>query len=361
MNWFRDLTDFRALYAVGDLHGDVGLVLRIFRDVLQLVAPSSSSVADRWVWVGGPAVCVVICGDVVDRERTPGRFSSPGENSEQDRYPDDLYVLWLLNDWSELAELHGSCIIRLLGNHDVFQYRNHTTPRSLQLLARLEPGVSRSRSFATGEFHRAIWHKSCRIIVQIGHVLLVHGGLTDKALSEIGRIGFRSAITLFYKRVVTAAPAEDGAMESLLLTRENQNGPSVKRVRHLLAKWNAVMRPSVDATVLVTAHNALLQPPRGSILVGGQPSPRRGVCYFTRSSPDGWWSGFGTQYVEGAPWIEAMCVDGDDEPCLYRIDTAQSRAWDMDPMTSSVHRPQLLVFRRTSQNENKYKPWVLYR
>lgn len=50
---YKDPSSFNVLYAIGDIHGDVGLVLRIFRDVLRVVAPAPG--ADKWEWVGGPA------------------------------------------------------------------------------------------------------------------------------------------------------------------------------------------------------------------------------------------------------------------------------------------------------------------
>lgn len=161
-----------------------------------------------------------------------------------------------------------------------------------------------------------------------------------------------TAITAAGDRVVALKPDLDGTVESLLLTRENQYGPSIKRMQTLLGRWNVTMKPPVKATVLVTAHNAMLQPMTGD--------RRPGVCFFTHREGNGWWTGFGKQYVEDAPWIEALCSEDDDDPTLYRIDTAQSRAWDVQTNDEPVpvHRPQVLAFRRSENG--KHTPAVLY-
>jgi len=107
---------FDTIYVIGDLHADVGLTMRIFRDKLHLVNVHPDG---HWHWVGGPRICVVVCGDVTDRSRNPNARSTPGENEEQQSMPDDLHVLLMLNRWAELAVESSSLLIRLLGNHDV--------------------------------------------------------------------------------------------------------------------------------------------------------------------------------------------------------------------------------------------------
>jgi hypothetical protein len=99
--WYIDADQFDAVYAIGDLHGDVGAAVAIFRDLIGAVQ-YDPTVVGQWKWVR-ERCAVVVLGDVVDRARIRG-VSTSGENRIQEDIPDDLYLLRLLNHWSDLAD-----------------------------------------------------------------------------------------------------------------------------------------------------------------------------------------------------------------------------------------------------------------
>lgn len=117
------------------------------------------------------------------------------------------------------------------------------------------------------------------------------------------------------------------------------------------------MGPRTAATILVTAHNAIPEPSQRF-----QINNKTGTCYFNVDEGNGWWTGSSQsrQPAKDGPWIEALCGVSGRPPVLYRIDTAQSRAWDTDP-SAPIHRAQILAFRENvSENEKKYTASVLY-
>lgn len=78
---------------------------------------------------------MVVCGDVLDRSRGNGA-NKGGENDRQTTFPDDLWVLKLLNRWATLAEgaETGCALIRLLGNHDIMYYKGYSSEQGNETL-----------------------------------------------------------------------------------------------------------------------------------------------------------------------------------------------------------------------------------
>ena len=169
-----------TVFAVGDIHGDVGLTIRLFCDVIGVVKYTHTN---TWEWVAPAKTCVVVCGDVLDRSRKKG-VSGDGENKEQKNFPDDYYVLLLLNEWSKLAKTHECAILRILGNHDIQVLPGYSSDKGNELLLikdKICGGTQnalkcRELSFQKGLYFDAIWSGNPSLYVQIGSWFFTHSG-----------------------------------------------------------------------------------------------------------------------------------------------------------------------------------------
>jgi hypothetical protein len=74
MDWYYPADSYDTIYAVSDLHGDVDVLLLLFTVTLGVVREEP---AGAWQWVAPGRVCVVICGDVVDRSRGQNEGGPP--------------------------------------------------------------------------------------------------------------------------------------------------------------------------------------------------------------------------------------------------------------------------------------------
>jgi hypothetical protein len=255
----------------------------------------------------------------------------------------------LLNCWAELADVHRSAVIRLLGNHDVFHYDGYFTDKAQTKLRNLsEDGrvhtqcrrhsqnqkrmCHRSLSFQNGQFFEAIWHWSCRLILQVGPHLFVHAGLTSSALKALEERGLGKATEFVRQRVQQAdafprQPELDG-LEDLLITRDmnakqydDDPDTMALRVERLLGQWNRLTGFSEPAGVLIIGHNAMGRP-------GSRDVPY--YCFHQRQTvPGNFWTQLSLGWNEQAdgPWINGVVSPKTGQPVLFRVDVSQSRAW----------------------------------
>jgi hypothetical protein len=161
---------------VGDVHGDLAALERC----LQL----GGLVGANGHWAALDTTLVVL-GDVVDRWRGPGTtvdtsLAIPGSIGEVK--DEELLVVRRLNSLAEDARAHGSCVIRLVGNHELMQaedYRSamlYSSPFSRGGLDS-ESAQRRVDSFRQGPFHVAIGDCQPKAVVQIGSTVFCHGGI----------------------------------------------------------------------------------------------------------------------------------------------------------------------------------------
>jgi hypothetical protein len=156
----------QRLVAVGDLHGDIGVVRQVFK--------LAGAIDDSGAWVGGNLV-VVQTGDFIGRG------------------PDEKAVVDFLFDVRQKAERGGGKVHMLIGNHEVFAARpdhrwvdpdafaafdgmpglNLSDPR----LANVPPAQrSRASAFAPGGVY-ARRLSELPVVLKIGRTVFAHGGI----------------------------------------------------------------------------------------------------------------------------------------------------------------------------------------
>jgi hypothetical protein len=345
--WYIPANRFDAVYAVGDTHGDVGVAIAVFENLLGVVErtpPKAAGSPAGWRW-RRPRCAVVVLGDVVDRSRRH-RTSESGENEYQVDRPDDLFLLELLNHWADLADAAGSLLIRLVGNHEVFQRDlRFSTARDERLLLQLErhaecggggtpidPGCNRTASFCrtNGAYFDAIWRKGHpRVIQQIGPWLFVHGGLTERALTYVAEAKPENLFRVARRAAAAGCAGVPNGLADLLQDRgldAGRNPTTGGRARRLLRRWERVTGgPPVAA--LVVGH--CLQLPQDvaekhrwnpSIVVHtkrvSDPTTSPAV-YRDLGPPTG---------RDDRPWINAS-LDAEGRPSIFRCDVGLSRCW----------------------------------
>ena len=324
--WYHAADAFERVYAVSDLHGDVGAALTLFQDVLRVVNHANG----RWVWTAPPRTAVVVVGDVVDGARPRGSAAAAAaaadwENTYQKRLPDDLYLLQLLNEWASLARAaRTQCrLLRCIGNHELYIDGGYGTAAAERLLMRLErhpaaagdPRRNRQLSFATPTslYHSAIWDvvdtDDVGVVFQIGAYVFVHAGLTEPALRYLfGNIavdaaaaatGHRPLPPPYVPRGVRAPPGVAGALAALhahathdapvpdalldlVETRDLRVGHSrtAASARRLLDLWTRITGRL--ATALVVGHETHSQTDLSNLEAGGG---ARALRVFDRELP----------------------------------------------------------------------------
>lgn len=367
--WYVDAKPYSAVFAVGDLHGDAGAAIAVFRDVIGAVRNVNNDLGStEWKWMRRN-IAVVVLGDVVDRSRSPGASAS-GENDIQQKDPDDLFLLRLLNAWAVLAESSASKLIRLVGNHEVLQcHLQYSTANDVKLLddrytecENSEPLCNRLRSFQNGSYFDEIWNRKgpepARVFVQIGPWLFVHGGLTPDAVDYATKPDCDAEDDARNMMRDCSYPAPVG-LTDLLQSRDLNylhRCDAGNRAQTLLRQWNDNVKankttvPVLQAVVighslqtpdaLVTSSdtNRLRSRPHSGVRV-----PSFELKDRHRESPSavavyaGWRRPVVTPDWE-RPWINAS-LNSKQQPTVYRVDVGLSRCWERG---RHGFRPQVL-------------------
>lgn len=98
-------SDFETIYAIGDIHGDLNLLLTLLYFCAQVIDENGAWKTEK------KKCCVVLVGDTIDRYR-PGVFSAGELDGEE------LLIHLLLNSLDEEAQEHDSRVLKCLGNHE---------------------------------------------------------------------------------------------------------------------------------------------------------------------------------------------------------------------------------------------------
>ena len=195
----------QPIFVIGDIHGDLGLLLCLLHDCAQVIQ-------DDFTWVPGNRAWIIFLGDMVDRYRpgdTPthadcnqdnacvaqkdddkGKVSTThctrgsnitlthGGDGCAERTPgeiqdEELLIQMYLNKLQEQAQRNGGQIIKIIGNHEIMNMQgqyNYATPMGRNLREHFP--IQRGTKFA-----RAIMSYNAYMILQIGCWMFVHGGL----------------------------------------------------------------------------------------------------------------------------------------------------------------------------------------
>lgn len=101
----KTISDFDTIYAIGDIHGDLNLLLTLLYFCAKVID-------EKGAWKKTKTkCCVVLVGDTIDRYR-PGVYSAGELDGEE------LLIHLLLNFLDEEAKKHDSRVLKCLGNHE---------------------------------------------------------------------------------------------------------------------------------------------------------------------------------------------------------------------------------------------------
>lgn len=168
---FPEANPTAPIYAMGDLHGDFELLVKLlkFTGLIQhSLAPS-----DEPVWIGGNATLIQL-GDVWDRGVHGARIHQ------------------YLSALTKSAAAYGGLVVRLVGNHEMLNLAGTALdrpgwvkPAELQYFVTL---ANRSASFAhDGVIGRELRALHAGVWASRAHrTIFTHGGLTPLSLSQFG-------------------------------------------------------------------------------------------------------------------------------------------------------------------------------
>ena len=165
------------IYAVGDIHGDSGVLIHILCDLIDAVNHSGvrspdSLIEDRLTWKVGNNSTIVFCGDLIDRLRPPFTPSPDDENS-------DLQIIRTLDRLDKQARDSGGRIFMVLGNHELsygFNVSKIDVDR-LEYVSHLGKYQDRLLDFTPGSEWAKYVADNTYMALKIGNVVFTHAGI----------------------------------------------------------------------------------------------------------------------------------------------------------------------------------------
>jgi hypothetical protein len=293
---------FATVFAISDLHGDVDAAIVLFCDVMRVVQWDQGH-QNSWHWISPVPTCVVVCGDVLDRSRGNGQGGPEfGENERQNTLPDDLFLLHMLNHWSDLAAEAGSALIRIIGNHEVFLYDGYASDYGKGVLydrverhhnANGDTHLNHRLSFRTpgAAYWDAIWYKGVVALwLQIGEWLFVHAGLTPRAVDALHP--HNKAIQILRNWASKSEPSIDrlpaGIVDALQTRCMDVGNPRAGcMARNMLNRWSRVSQHP-PATKLVVGHSVQFPNDSETVLVHSHRTDHPTRVIPCQQSPSGW-------------------------------------------------------------------------
>ena len=222
------------IYACGDLHGDIFAAIIALRDCCKVIKKKNGFGFDQnkidsdlikfmemdledknyiddlnYEWIGGNSH-VVFCGDLIDNSRsgddTPGMY-----------FLEEIKLLKFINAIYKQANNKGGKIIKLCGNHDVWNLFNfneiidenikrYINPQDYQTDDGknffkknfiLKNGKYNRLTFFTHEEGRKLYYTGgCGLMAKINDFVFVHGSILDDKLTDIKNLNKRFLNTL---------------------------------------------------------------------------------------------------------------------------------------------------------------------
>ncbi len=168
------LSKVKRIIAIGDLHGDYDLMIKLLR--LGKVIDENNN------WIGKDTVVVQV-GDQIDRCRP-----MPGELCTNDiTYQDensDLRIIYFMDELHEKAKKDGGKVISLLGNHEILNFNgimSYVSKKGIDGVGGIE---KRKKIFERGGPLSKEFAKNRDIFVIIGRNVFVHGGILPLLLDR---------------------------------------------------------------------------------------------------------------------------------------------------------------------------------
>lgn len=207
------------IIALSDIHGDIQSLIICLRDCGEVIKKKSSfdknsydldmetelnkdlndpklnyAVDLGYKWIGSDTH-VVICGDMIDPNRTKLCKKSNGEDCTF--YPQiELKILLFINELNSQAIKYGGRIIKLMGNHELVN--TISGENSNFFISRYSfsnerdnyfKGITRTNIFNVGQYgFKLLFEGGCGILVKINNYIFVHGDLGSKSFNYFDKI-----------------------------------------------------------------------------------------------------------------------------------------------------------------------------
>ncbi len=199
------------IIALSDIHGDLQSLIISLRDCGKVIKKKNNTFDPNkydsdleielekdlnedstyksdlgYEWIGGETI-VVICGDMIDPNRT--KMCKKLNGHECTYYPQiELKIIMFINVIGAMAKNTGGNIIKLLGNHELVNTtsgeisENFISKYAFPIgFNNYYKGVSRSKIFNVGqEGFKLLFEGGCGILVKVNNWIFIHGGLASK-------------------------------------------------------------------------------------------------------------------------------------------------------------------------------------
>lgn len=193
------LPSVKRLIVLGDIHGDYNLFIQMLRisDIININSKDGTI-----MWVGGSTYVVQI-GDQIDRCRPINNMLCTNPITTYQDEASDIKIMMLANELHKQAIATGGAFISLLGNHEIMnadgimtyvsylgtkQFENYVDPKNPDI--KFHSGNdARAYAFKPGNEIGKMMGCTRVPAVIIGSNLMVHAGIIDGLINEIGLSG----------------------------------------------------------------------------------------------------------------------------------------------------------------------------
>jgi hypothetical protein len=182
--------DNEDIIVIGDLHGDYNLTIKVMK-IAKVIDNNNN-------WIGGNTYVVQV-GDQVDNFR-PLDANDPNINnsSYSGSLPEDIKVLYFMNELDGKARKYGGAVISLLGNHEIMNVLGHMNYVSNQDIEKFKdykdpdtgetfesPKAARLHAFKQGNEYAKLLACTRLPAIIIGSYIFVHAGFVNQFMEEL--------------------------------------------------------------------------------------------------------------------------------------------------------------------------------
>jgi hypothetical protein len=191
------------IIAIGDMHGDMNLVLDclLLSNVIQKTKNKKNSIQVKlhskiqyYVWSGKDTIIVQI-GDQIDSCR-PSNSESSSCNGDTD-FAEDIEILEFFSKLHEQAQKEKGGVYSLLGNHELMNvegnftyvskaninmFKTYVDPYTQQKFR--NPYEARTHAFSPGNEYAKLFANTRQSVLIIGDFLFIHAGLSPEFIDN---------------------------------------------------------------------------------------------------------------------------------------------------------------------------------
>lgn len=196
----------KRLLIFGDIHGDYNLLIDMLR--IGGVVETNKTTGEL-VWIGKNTYIVQV-GDQIDRCRPMGNMQCTDPRMTYQDEASDIKIMKLCNELHKQASKQGGAFISLLGNHELMnatgamtyvsylgikEFDEYVDPEKPNL--KFKNGLdARIHAFKPGNEYGKMMGCTRLPAIIIGNHLMVHAGIVDSLIEQIGLSGVEDLETI---------------------------------------------------------------------------------------------------------------------------------------------------------------------